>query len=179
MKLWMGAAVALGLASAAHAQATHDSRAPVDISSDESEVVTSQCRTIWIGNVEMLQDTSRLRAAKLTTYQKRKGPAQAGATNGCGEVDRMEAEGEVFFVTPTQTVRGDHAVYDYDSDTIVITGDVVAVQGRDVARGERMTIKVATNDVRMEAGAKGRGKPARVRAVLYPKDDNQPAAAKP
>ncbi|MDB5454602.1 MAG: OstA family protein [Caulobacter sp.] len=179
MKLWMGAAIALCLASAANAQATHDSRAPVDMAGDESEVITSQCKTIWRGNVEVLQDTSRLRAAQVTVYNKRKSPAQAGANSGCGEVDRMEAEGQVFFVTPTQTVRGDHAVYDYDADTIVVTGDVVALQGKDVARGERMTIKVATNDVRMESGAKSRGKPGRVRAVLYPNEDKKPASAKP
>jgi lipopolysaccharide export system protein LptA len=32
-----------------------------------------------------------------------------------------------------------------------------------------MTINTKTNDVKMESNAKGRGKPNRVRAVLYPK----------
>lgn len=184
MKLWMAATLCLTgalLTSGAYAQtkATHDSSAPVDMAGDESEVITSQCKTIWRGNVEVLQDTSRLRANIVTVYTKRKPTPAGGTGNGCGDVDRMEADGNVFFVTPEQTVRGDHAVYDYDADTIVVTGDVVAVQGKDVARGARMTIKVATNDVRMEAPAKTRGQPGRVRAVLYPKDNKKSASANP
>jgi lipopolysaccharide export system protein LptA len=61
---------------------------------------------------------------------------------------------------------------------VVVTGDVVAVQGQDVARGDRMTIKTKTNDVKMESNATGRGK-TRVRAVLYPSDKDKKPAGKP
>ena len=67
---------------------------------------------------------------------------------------------------------------DIAADTITITGDVVAVQGQDVARGDRMTIKVRSNDVKMESNTKGRGKPGRVRAVIYP-DAQKSSAGKP
>ena len=157
----------------------NDSSAPVDISADEQEVINSQCKTIFRGSVEVLQDKARMRAATMTVYNRRKTPGKTSSPTGnndCGDVDRVEADGNVFYVTPEQTVRGDHAVYDYATDTIVVTGDVVAVQGQDVARGDRMTIKTKTNDVKMESKATGRGKP-RVRAVLYPSDkDKKPAA---
>lgn len=158
----------------------NNSSAPVDISADEQEVITSQCKTIFRGAVEVLQDKARMRAATMTVYNRRKVPGKASATPGgnadCGDVDRVEADGNVFYVTPEQTVRGDHAVYDYATDTVVVTGDVVAVQGQDVARGDRMTIKTKTNDVKMESNATGRGK-TRVRAVLYPDQnkDKKPA----
>lgn len=162
----------------------NNSSAPVDISADEQEVINSQCKTIFRGSVEVLQDQARMRAATMTVYNRRPtpgkappAPSQSGA-NACGDVDRVEADGNVFYVTPEQTVRGDHAVYDYASDTIVVTGDVVAIKGQDVARGDRMTIKTKTNDVKMESNATGRGK-TRVRAVLYPDQnkDKKPAAA--
>ncbi|MEJ2815614.1 MULTISPECIES: LptA/OstA family protein [unclassified Caulobacter] len=161
----------------------NDSSAPVDISADEQEVINSQCKTIFRGAVEVLQDKARMRAATMTVYNRRKTPGKTSSPTGnndCGDVDRVEADGNVFYVTPEQTVRGDHAVYDYATDTIVVTGDVVAVQGQDVARGDRMTIKTKTNDVKMESNATGRGKP-RVRAVLYPDQnkDKKPAAGKP
>ena len=159
----------------------NNSSAPVDISADEQEVITSQCKTIFRGAVEVLQDKARMRAATMTVYNRRKTPGKASSSsppggNDCGDVDRVEADGNVFYVTPEQTVRGDHAVYDYATDTIVVTGDVVAVQGQDVARGDRMTIKTKTNDVKMESNATGRGK-TRVRAVLYPDQnkDKKPA----
>ena len=180
------AATALILASggAAFAQVASDSSAPVDISADEQENINSQCKTIFRGAVEVLQDKARMRANVMTVYNRRKTPGKASSSptgnNDCGDVDRVEADGNVFYVTPEQTVRGNHAVYDYGTDTIVVTGDVVAVQGQDVARGDRMTIKTKTNDVKMESNATGRGK-TRVRAVLYPDQnkDKKPAAAKP
>jgi lipopolysaccharide export system protein LptA len=186
------AAIALSLLSGpalmsgpAMAQAVNsggsDSSAPVDISADESEVINSQCKTIFRGSVEVLQDKARMRASTMTVYNRRKTPGKSTSPNGnndCGDVDRVEADGNVFYVTPEQNVRGDHAVYTYDNNTIIVTGDVVALQGQDVARGDRMTINTKTNDVKMESNATGRGKP-RVRAVLYPDQDKdkKPAAA--
>jgi lipopolysaccharide export system protein LptA len=180
----LGGQALLGGAAMAQTPAAgggNNSSAPVDISADEQEVITSQCKTIFRGAVEVLQDKARMRASTMTVYNRRKVPGKASSTpggNDCGDVDHVEADGNVFYVTPEQTVRGDHAVYDYATDTIVVTGDVVAVQGQDVARGDRMTIKTKTNDVKMESNATGRGKP-RVRAVLYPDQnkDKKPAAA--
>ena len=182
MQRWMAAvsATALILSSggAALAQVANDSSAPVDISADEQEVINSQCRQIFRGNVEMLQDKSRLRASVVNVYNKRK-PGAATGQGGCGEVDHVEADGDVFFVTPEQTVRGDHAVYTYANDTVVITGNVIVVRDQDVARGDKMTVNTKTNDVKLESNAKGRGK-QRVRAVVYPDDSKkQPAAAAP
>jgi lipopolysaccharide export system protein LptA len=168
-----------GSAMAQTAAGGNDSSAPVDISANEQEVINSQCKTIFRGAVEVLQDKARMRANVMTVYNRRAKPGKAASAtpsggNDCGDVDRVEADGEVFYVTPEQSVRGDHAVYDYATDTVVVTGDVVAVRGQDVARGDRMTIKTKTNDVKMESNATGRGK-TRVRAVVYPKQDKKPA----
>ena len=169
-----------GGAMAQTAAGGNDSSAPVDISANEQEVINSQCKTIFRGAVEVLQDKARMRANVMTVYNRRAKPGKAASAsspnggNDCGDVDRVEADGEVFYVTPEQSVRGDHAVYDYATDTVVVTGDVVAVRGQDVARGDRMTIKTKTNDVKMESNATGRGK-TRVRAVVYPKQDKKPA----
>jgi lipopolysaccharide export system protein LptA len=161
----------------------NNSSAPVDISANEQEVINSQCKTIFRGAVEVLQDKARMRADVMTVYNRRKTAGKTSSGPGgnadCGDVDRVEADGHVFYVTPEQTVRGDHAVYTYANTTIIVTGDVVAVQGQDVARGDRMTINTKTNDVKMESSATGRGK-TRVRAVVYPSQNkDKPAAAKP
>lgn len=179
MQRWMAAvsATALILSSgAALAQVASDSSAPVDISADEQEVINSQCRQIFRGNVEMLQDKSRLRASVVNVYTKRK-PTGGNGQGGCGEVDHVQADGDVYFVTKDQTVRGDRAIYTYANDTVVITGNVIVVRAQDVARGDKMTVNTKTNDVKLESNAKGRGK-QRVRAVVYPDDSKkQPAAA--
>lgn len=165
---------ALLFAAPAMAQLGSDSGAPVDITADALEVVNSQCVSIWSGSAEALQDRTRLRADTLKTYS-RKGPARAGGKEGsCGDTTRIEAIGNVYYVTPQQRVRGDNANYDVEREQIVITGDVVAVQGENVLRGQRLVVDVRTGDAQMQANSKGRGSKARPRAVIYP-SKSQPA----
>ena len=176
-KLAALAALALGLgAGPAAAQLAQNSDAPVDITADSLEVVNTQCLSIWSGSAEALQDKTRLRADVLKTFST-KGAARPGGQAGpCGTLERMEAIGNVFYVTPQQRVRGNNATYDVAAEKIIITGDVVAVSGPNVIRGDRLVVNVATGDAQMESGAKGRGK-ARPRAVIYPQQ--QSAAAQP
>jgi len=175
------AAIALGLvaAPAAAQQLGANSKAPIDITSDHAEASNSDCVSTWSGNVEALQDNARLRTDVLKLYSTKSARA-GGSNNGCGDIDRMEALGSVYYVTPQQRVKGDNAVYQASSDTITVTGDVVAVRGRDVMRGKKMVINVKTGDGQMESDVTGRNKPGRVRGVFYPNDktDNtQPPAA--
>ncbi|MGH6999715.1 MAG: LptA/OstA family protein [Phenylobacterium sp.] len=164
-------AMALGAGPAA-AQLSQSSDAPVDITADALEVVNNQCMSIWSGSAEALQDRTRLRADVIKTFSKKAPGKPGGATGACGTLDRMEAIGNVYYVTPQQKVRGNNANYDVTAERIIITGDVVAVSGQNVIRGDRLVVNVATGDAQMESGAKGPGK-ARPRAVIYP---NQQAA---
>ena len=168
-------AVAMG-AGAALAQIASQSKSPIDITADQAEVNNAQCTAIWKGAAEAVQDNNRLRADTLTVYSRPKpGGGDAPGQNGCGGVDRIEANGHVYYVTPTQNARGDRAVYTQAKDEIVITGDVIVVQGQDVARGDKLTLNVASKEATMVSDVTGAGKPGRVRAVVYPDRPGQPA----
>ena len=177
-KGWAGAmALALLAAGPAGAQIAQNSNAPVDITADELEVVNAQCVAIWRGSAEALQADSRLRADVLKIYN-RAGPAKpGGAGPTCAEVARMEAQGNVYYVTPQQRVHGDAATYDASAGQIVVTGDVVAAQGKNVLRGQRMVINTKTGEAQMQTNVKGRNKSGRVRGVFYPNQQQQPAQA--
>jgi lipopolysaccharide export system protein LptA len=189
MGRWRSAALGLALAAAAvgaDAQIASQSNGPMDISADNGTFVNSACESTWSGSAEVLQGTTRLRAALIRAYFKKK-PAGAGGASAqtgvgglpggpqsnCGATERIEAEGDVFYVTPDQVARGDHAVYTADNDQIVMTGNVIVKQGKNVVHGDRLTIHVATREAQMESDAKGRGTPNRVRGVFY---SNQPGA---
>ena len=170
------AAAALALqavpAGLAHAQIGNQSKSPIDITADQAEVVQSKCQAIWRGAAEALQDQSRLRADTITVSSQHKTGAAAKAQdpNGqgsCGPTDRIEADGHVYYVTPEREARGDHAVYTQSNDQIVMTGDVIVVQGKSVIHGDRLVIQTATHQAQMESTAHGRGVPNRVRAVLF------------
>lgn len=155
----------LAAAPAAQAQLARNSKAPVDITADQLELVNSQCSAIYRGGAEALQETSRLRADQLKIIYA---PAPAGAgKNGCSsDLLRMEAVGSVFYVTPDQRVRGDRAVYDAKAETLTVTGSVAASRGQDVMRGERLVVNTVSGDARMEGGGQRSGQ--RVRTVIYP-----------
>jgi lipopolysaccharide export system protein LptA len=166
---------------AARAQIETHSNAPIDITADQAEVVQSKCMAIWRGSAEANQDQSRLRADTITVFSKPKpaGEHASDAQAACGGTERIEADGHVFYVTPDRNARGDHAVYTQATDQIVMTGDVIVVQGQDVARGDKLIIDVSSHQARMVSDATGPGRAGRVRGVYFPDKTAQasPAAA--
>ena len=152
----------LACAGSAAAQIDTNSKAPIDITANTAEVQGSKCLAIWRGSAEALQAKARLRADTISVYSHPKGTS-AGGQPDCGSTDRIVAEGHVYYVTADQRARADRAVYSASEDQIVMTGDVVVVQGQNVSRGNKLTIKVSTRQAVMDAPSGGR-----VRAVIYP-----------
>ena len=132
MKRWAAVAGLVMLAGAgavAHAQIAPGG-GPIDIAADSLTVDEGTRTQTWAGHVEALQGTNRLRADKIVVYHG-KAPANAGGDRGAapsaamGDIEKLEAQGNVYFVSPTQVVRGDVATYTQSSDTLVVTGNVV------------------------------------------------------
>jgi len=164
MKAWQAIAAAAVLAAGAgpaHAQLARDSSAPIDITADEAEVINSQCLAIWRGAAEAMQAQTRLRADVIRVHSARQG-------DDCGATERLEAQGRVYYVTGEQAVRAENAVYTAGNDTITLTGQVVIVQGKNVARGDKLVLNVESGRAEMTSNARGRGNPDRVRGVFYP-----------
>jgi lipopolysaccharide export system protein LptA len=182
-----GLLIAGGLGLSAQAQIAASSNGPIDITADNGTLVNSTCEATWSGAAEALQGDSRLRADVIKAFLKKK-PSAAGAKSAaagsganpsdCGSTERIVADGNVFYVTPDQVAHGDHAVYSADADQIVMTGNVIVVQGgKNVVRGDKMIIQVSTRHVTIDSDAKGRGTPGRVRGVFYPNQPGAPGSA--
>jgi lipopolysaccharide export system protein LptA len=167
------------LAGPAAAQLATNSNAPVDITADELETQNNACTSIWRGHAEALQDNARLRADVLTADFEVKGGAGGGRSGGCGDLLRLRADGSVYYVTPTQKVHGDNAIYVAADDTLTVTGDVVATQGQNVLRGTKMVFNTRTGQGHMEGAVKGRNKAERPRGVFYPRQSGRPSNAAP
>jgi lipopolysaccharide export system protein LptA len=170
----LAAGLATSLGGVAWAAMDTRSGAPIDITANQAEVVQSKCLAIWRGAAEALQGDTRLRADTITVYARQKGVGSDGQPS-CGGTEKVVAEGNVYFVTPTQNARGDRAVYTADTDQVVLTGDVIVVQGNDVARGQKLIINTKTKQSTMESGVTGNGGPGRVRGVFFPDKTTQTA----
>jgi lipopolysaccharide export system protein LptA len=152
------------------------SKDPVDISAKSTEVFSPEHRVVYRGEVEAIQGQQRLRTPELTLFfaQKEGAPKAATSSGGLGEgfgsIQRMEAEGPVYLVTPTQSAKGDHGTYDAVSDTMTLIGNVVLLQDKNVARGDKLVIDQKSGHSTLSSGAQ-----TRVRGVFYPQEQAQAA----
>ena len=160
------AALALGVVAQAQISGT---RGKVQVSADRSTADNNAHMATYSGRVEVLQGANRLRADVLNIYFKEHASTPKPGSS-LGNVDRYEAIGNVFYVTPTQVIYGDKAVYTQDTDTLVVTGQVVVRQGQSVMVGTRLTYVRTTGKSSMESDT------GRVRSVLYPDDKPTPGA---
>ena len=80
-------------------------------------------KVIATGDARAVRGTVTVLADKLTAlYRKRNGATTPGSDTGSNEIYRLEAEGHVRIVTPTDEAVGDHAIYDIDQAVLVMTG---------------------------------------------------------
>jgi lipopolysaccharide export system protein LptA len=115
----LGSGVALAQ-SGTSALKGHDSKAPIDLSADRAEAQDRADRAIFAGNVVVKQGELTLRTARLTL-------AYAN-TNGI-DINRIDASGGVTVTSPSETARGDFAVYDLSEGLITMVGNVRLERG--------------------------------------------------
>jgi len=146
------AAIALALAALPTAGGTQSFQGGQPIMWGADEVSRTPTVLSLRGRAELTQGDNRIRADRV----------EAAVSDGT--LTRVEATGDVYFVTPEQTIRGDRAVYTPANDTIVLSGDVILTQGENVMTGGRLTYNTRTEAAEMDGG----GQNGRVQGVFYP-----------
>lgn len=162
-----GAFLAATLAApAAHAQLSENG-GPVSYSADNLEYFDGERRLVLTGDVDIVQNDARLRADRITLFFSGSGAAR-GAGLGSGDIHRMIAEGEVYYVRPAQSARGNRAVYEVANDSVTFTGNVVVASDENVIRGETLVLEIGSRrtTIRPQAGQ-------RVRGVFVPRQNPQ------
>ena len=142
-----GGALALAAPLVAQALKGHNSNAPVDVAADRIEVQDRADRAIFAGNVHVTQAELTLDAARVTVAYDRSG---AGT-----QIDRVDAAGGVTVRSPSETARGQFAIYDLNRRLITMTGGVVLEQGPNVVRGGRLVIDLDRGRAVVDGSAVG------------------------
>jgi lipopolysaccharide export system protein LptA len=145
--LGFGAALAVSAPLVAQALANHNTNAPVDVEADRIEVQDRADRAIFSGNVRVRQSDLTLNAARLTV-------AYSSAGSGV-DIDRLDAAGGVTVRSPSETARGQFAVYDLNRRLITMVGGVTLEQGANVVRGGRLVINLDTGRAVVDGSAVG------------------------
>lgn len=131
--LALGAAASLASPLVAQALKGHNTNAPVDVEADRIEVQDRADRAIFAGNVKVKQGDLNLEAARLTVAYDR-------ASNDGLQIQRLDATGGVLVRSPSETARGQYAVYDLNRRQITMIGGVTLNQGPNTVRGGRLVI---------------------------------------
>ena len=127
------------------------SNEPIGVGADNGGITGAGSFSLT-GRAEVTQGGNRLRADSIV-----------GAGNSDGVLSSVTASGNVYYVTPTESIRGDRAVYTISNATIVVTGDVILTQGKNVLTGGRLTYNIDTGAANMAGGTN-----SRIQGVFYP-----------
>ena len=153
LKPFLAAAVAATLiGGAAYAQSGtsalkgHDSKAPIDLAADRAEAQDRADRAIFAGNVVVRQGELTLKTSRLTL---------AYANDNGIDINRIDASGGVIVSSPSETARGDFAVYDLNAGLITMIGNVRLERGGSFLNGGRLTIDLDTGRAVMDGGLRG------------------------
>ncbi len=170
LPLLVASAVSLFLCAPAHAQ-LGEGNAPIGWAADSVEMLDSQNLVHLKGRVNVRQGDARLAADEMRIFLK---PAVDG---GQREIDRIEADGSVVYVTPEQTARGDSGVYIAADEKIRLIGSVRLIRGDDVFCSSELIIQPRLNQFEAIGGSRDTGDPlcaGRVRGVISQSPQGSP-----
>ena len=139
---------------------------PVKIQSDKMVVRDKDKMATFTGDVHVTQGDTEMHSKVLVVYyvdSSKPGPAPAttmktsppGAAPGSGEqqqIRRIEATGGVLVTQKDQNAAGDSGIFDMQSNTVTLNGNVVVTRGKDVVRGQRLVVDLNTGVSRIDGG---------------------------
>ena len=140
----LGSAQPASCQNATSALRGHNTNAPVDFAADRIEVQDRADRAIFAGNVVARQANLTLNAGRVTI---------AYSNRGGVEIQRIDATGGVTVTSPSETARGQFAIYDLRSKLITLIGGVTLIRGDSQIKGGRLVLDLTTGRAVMDGGA--------------------------
>jgi lipopolysaccharide export system protein LptA len=123
----------------------HNTASPVDVAADRIEVQDRADRAIFSGNVVARQANLTMNAARVTV---------AYSNAGGIEIERIDASGGVTVRSPSETAKGQFAIYDLRSRLITLLGNVTLTRGASHVNGARLVLDLETGRAVMDGGTR-------------------------
>jgi lipopolysaccharide export system protein LptA len=139
----LGAALVLGSVQAAHASEN------VQVDADSMEVLDTEHRTIFRGNVIATRPTDQISSSEMVVTTQ-----DVKQTDGSSKsiTTFLDATGGVTITTKSQTIKGQWAKFYIQEDRLEVGGSVSVVQGKNTVRGNKLTINLKTNHMVVSGG---------------------------
>lgn len=139
--------------------------------SEKMEYFSNERKARAVGNAKVVRATDTLSANTMTAFFKdgAQSDAKAGSGNtplgGGGNLERLEADGNVVIKTPDETLTGNRGIYKAATNTAELIGNVKVMREKNVLEGTRAEVNLTTNVSKMFADE---SKDGRVRGVFFP-----------
>ena len=149
-----------------------DKSQPIQIQSDRLDAYQEKKVVIFSGNAVATQGDRTIKADRLLIYYKdRPGGTEKKDTKDmgtAGDFERLEAEDHVIITEINRIVTGDHAVFYQDSQKIVMTGNAVMREGKNIIKGGKIIVFLDE-----DRGVVESGESKRVTATIYPNEKKE------
>ena len=153
-----------GSSASSNGLAGHDSRQPIEITSDTLTVEQNKQIATFAGNVDAIQGDMKLRADRLLVHYAQNGQDAAASGPENNSIRMIEAFGRVVITSPAESAQGSEGVYDVAGGTLQLSGNVVLTRGENVIRGNRLDMDLNSGLSTVSGGQKSE----RVRALFTP-----------
>lgn len=144
---------------------------PIEIVADRLDAYNDKKLVVFSGNAVATQGKRVMKSDKILLFYrqdadgKTKPPPGPGSIASGGDLERIEAEGNVMITEEDRTVTGEKAVFEQEKQQIVITGNTVLKEGKNVIQGQKITVYLAENRAVVDGEEK-----KRVTATIYPQE---------
>jgi lipopolysaccharide export system protein LptA len=146
-----------------------NSNEPYEIVSDRMDAFNEKKMVVFSGNATAKQGDKVLKSDQLLFYYKKEagkaGKVGAKEIEMSGELEKIEAKGNVSVTQGERIATGDEAIYVQETGQIIMTGNAVLREGKNVINGDRVIVYVNENRGTVESDPQ-----KRVKAVIYPQE---------
>lgn len=144
-------------------------RGVIKIVSDRLDAYSDKGLVVFSGNVVATQEDNTIKTDSLLLYyQKGERKSEKIGSKGiikAGELERIEAKGNVRITQGERVVTGENAIFYNDEQKIIMTGNAVMQDGDNIIKGEKVIVFLEENRGIVESAP---GRP--VTATIYPEE---------
>jgi lipopolysaccharide export system protein LptA len=142
---------------------------PMEITSSKMEAYNENKLIVFSGNAMVKQGNTVLKSDKLLLYYKKepdkKEKVRTVETEKSGDLEKVEAKGNVSLTQGQRIATGDEAIYLRDSGKLILTGNAMLREGKNSIKGDRVVVFINENRGVVESNSK-----KQIKAVIYPQE---------
>jgi lipopolysaccharide export system protein LptA len=149
-----------------------DKNQPILIQSDRLDAYQEKKMVIFSGNAVATQGDKTIKSDRLLIYYKdnpgNPKKKEVKDVGNAGDLEKLEAQGHVTITQINRVVTGENAIFYQDSQKIVMTGNAVMREGKNVVKGDRIVVFL-NEDRGVVEGSESK----RVTATIYPNEKKE------